>query len=255
VTAQPAGAASGPVALAPELQALLDAGFAEDASGERHAIHSAIGAEECRFLARLIDADPSVRRCLEIGCAFGVASLAIATRIASRPAAKHVIIDPYQGSQWHGLGVRALQGAGVGFFRLIEEPSELALPRLLGSAGASFDLVFIDGWHTFDQTMLDLYYADRLVREGGYIVIDDTSMIAVSRAVAYMASYPGYRIAGEVDDPPAGARRRAARWLCRASPRLAAFLPGGLQRARFGSMVALQKTREVARDWDWYSAF
>ena len=36
-----------------------------------------------------------------------------------------------------------------------------------------FDFIFIDGWHTFDYTLVDMFYADRLLRIGGYLLIDD----------------------------------------------------------------------------------
>jgi predicted O-methyltransferase YrrM len=241
--------------LHPLLEDLLSSGFAADDAGARHALHSNISGAECRFLARLIDADEGIARCLEIGCAYGVSSLAISSRLVGRPQARHIAIDPFQSSQWHGLGEFLLRRAGIDFFELIEEPSEYVLPRLCNSREGAFDLVFIDGWHTFDQIMVETFYADRLIREGGYIVFDDATMASVARAVSYLANYPGYRIAGEATLERASLLRRAAGALCKVSPRLAAMLPGNLERARFGTMVAMQKEEAVPRSWDWYRPF
>ena len=86
-----------------------------------------------------------------------------------------------------------LDRAGVDFYELREEPSELALPQLVRE-GAQFDLVFIDGWHTFDQTLVDMYFTNKLIKVGGYMLIDDVSWPSVSKAVSNFANYPCYRI-------------------------------------------------------------
>lgn len=241
--------------LDPTLEDLLSSGFVEDEKGNRYSLHSNISLEECLFIANLIDADLNIKRCLEIGCAYGIGSLAISTRVAKRPLAQHVIIDPNQFSEWHGIGLTMLKRAGIDFFQLVAEPSEYALPRLCQSQAGSFDLAFIDGWHTFDHTIVDMFYADRLIREGGYIVIDDATMASVSKAVSYLSNYPGYRIVGEVNDAGSSLWRRAAQILCKMNVKLAAVLPGNMERARFGSMVALQKTKEMPREWNWYRPF
>jgi predicted O-methyltransferase YrrM len=107
-------------------------------------------------------------------------SLHIAAALGGRPRAQHIIVDPFQSTDWHGIGVANLDRAGVDLYELREEPSELVLPQLLRD-GVEFDLVFIDGLHTFDQTFLDLYYANRLIKRGGYIIIDDATWPAVSK--------------------------------------------------------------------------
>ena len=77
----------------------------------------------------------------------------------------------------------------------IEEGSELALPGLLRE-GQCFDLAFIDGLHTADQTLLDFYFLDRMLRVGGVIVIDDVNSPAVNKAAHYFSKYPNYRLIG-----------------------------------------------------------
>jgi predicted O-methyltransferase YrrM len=39
-----------------------------------------------------------------------------------------------------------------------------------------FDLAFIDGWHTFDHTLLDAFLSYRMLNIGGLLIIDDVQM-------------------------------------------------------------------------------
>jgi hypothetical protein len=57
-------------------------------------------------------------------------------------------------------------------------------------------LRFIDGWHTFEQTLIDIYFANRLVKVGGYVIVDDVSWPSMSKAVSNFANYPCYQIVG-----------------------------------------------------------
>jgi hypothetical protein len=55
----------------------------------------------------------------------------------------------------------------------VQEPSELALPRL---DRLSLDLVLIDGSHSFPSVFIDWYYTADLLRRGGWLFIDDTHL-------------------------------------------------------------------------------
>jgi predicted O-methyltransferase YrrM len=152
----------------------------------------AISPAEGQCLQRVFSA-PDVCKTLEIGCAYGLSSMFICDSVGKKNVpCRHTIIDPYQSSVFSGCGIRNLQEAGLRGFELLEEPSEIALPRLLAS-GARFDAALIDGYHTFDQTMVDLYYINRLLRVGGYLALDDCNLPAVNRAVRYLLTYPCYR--------------------------------------------------------------
>ena len=54
--------------------------------------------------------------------------------------------------------------------------------------GKQFDLIFIDGFHTFDYTLVDLFYAILLCRIGGIIVIDDIKHAGVAQLIKYVDS-------------------------------------------------------------------
>jgi predicted O-methyltransferase YrrM len=236
----------------------------DDAGNEYDFRGSSIDAQEGNFLAHLISSDPTISRTLEVGCAFGISSLHICNALAGKPSASHLIIDPDESGPWHGVGIAQLRRAGFDFFTLVEEPSELALPRLLQKCPGSFDLMFIDGWHTFDHTMLDLFYGNRLIRIGGYLVIDDCTSSSVARAVSYFSKYPAYRRPVGLPQMP-----RAPSWkhtMARIGttivpPTVAAMIiPRHLYdrfyvRMLYPSMVVLQKVAEDGRSWDWFASF
>jgi predicted O-methyltransferase YrrM len=69
--------------------------------------------------------------------------------------------------------------------RWIESFSDEALPSLL-SERQEFDLCFVDGMHLFDYTLVDMYFAVRLVRVGGVIVLDDIKHPGVRPVMSYI---------------------------------------------------------------------
>ena len=244
----------------PTITAIYESGRVTDATGTEHPLESAIAPDEGKFLHRIIADDPTVVRTLEVGCAYGLSSLHICHALAGRPGARHTIIDPFQRTQWDGVGISNLARAGIDFFRLIEKRSEFALPELLGADGeGKFDFVFVDGWHTFDHTLLDGFYATRLLRVGGYLAIDDLLLPPVHRAADYLALYPCYRVHAALREASGiSLKRRAARAGLSLLPRRwrDRVLHPEFTRAAFtdepAEMIAFQKIAADGRGWDWY---
>jgi predicted O-methyltransferase YrrM len=198
---------------------------------------------------------------IEIGMAYGVSTLYICDALAGlgQPA-QHIAIDPFQSTQWRAIGLRNVREAG--YERTIEfheDRSELVLPRLV-EQGRRVDFALIDGWHTFDQVLLEFYYIDRMLRPGGVVVFDDADRRSVNRAVRYAMNYPNYEVY------PTGGGRTRSSWRGRAR-RALVRMPGAdrlfrkdlLQRdwdlGILGSCVALRKTGENPRSSGWYRDF
>lgn len=209
---------------------------------------------------------------LEIGCALGISSLYICEALVQAEQRSHTIIDPNQNTQWQGIGLRNLTRRGFDFFTLIEKPSEIALPQLLQEQRI-FDFAFIDGWHTFDHTLLDFFYLNRMVRVGGMIVFDDVRYPAVAKVLRYTAQYPGYQI---VEDDtafkPAGKKMRLLQGALATWRHIGYLFPTSLRPIFFSASlcsrhpvfnlllhrprwVALQKTAEDSRNFDWFQDF
>lgn len=238
-------------------------------SGIPRPLDSEIDAKEGRFLCDLIGGDTGIVKTLEVGCAYGLSSLHICDALSGRDGASHTVIEPFP-EYWDHVGLMHLQEAGVEAFQMVHERSEFALPRLLQQAESSpssgfFDLVFIDGFHTFDQTLVDCFFATRLLRVGGYLVIDDLWMPAVRRVANSLLTYPCYEFHAAVNDRaqpkrPMTTRRRLSRrvrsWFAAASgapPRQAERYQHEYEHLH-PRMIALRKIADDERPWDWYDA-
>ena len=229
----------------------------ESETGAKHPLRDAISPSESAYLTALIEADQNVQKVLEVGCAFGISSLSMCKALQTRPNREHVIIDPLQSALFDSVGIHNLNLAGCDFANFIEEYSEFALPKLAKERPESFDLIFIDGYHTFDHTLIDLFYANILLRVGGYIVIDDCKFASVANAVSYFSKYPGYQFYSE--HKANGLKYKAASLASIIiPPKIGAYiLPHHIhdsiyKRCMFGTMVALKKVANDDRSWDWF---
>lgn len=124
---------------------------------------------------------------VEIGLGYGSSALAIgeALLMAGSSHARHVVIDAFQSRAFEDAGWDVIRQAGMeGVTRLIVEPSQVALPRLV-SEGWVADAGFVDGSHAFHNVFIDLYFLGQVVRPGGLIVVDDHDVESVATAVRY----------------------------------------------------------------------
>ena len=243
----------------PQIEVIYSSRKVTAKSGAQIALHSEIDPADGAFIHQVISQDSSISKTLEVGCAHGLASLHICDALSSRSNPHHVIIDPFQYSEWEGAGIRNLEDAGIDFFRLIEKKSEFALPELLSQGESRFDLIFIDGWHTFDHTLLDCFYATRLLKTGGYLLIDDADMPGVARATDYFSRYPCYQIHSAMGEPqrPTIKKRveKAVLGLLSSSARTRIFHPTflrNLYEPKPRRVLALRKIAEDKRSWTWF---
>ncbi len=107
-------------------------------------------------------------------------------------------IDPYQHKPggYDGAGVRAVKQIPVAHL-LIEDFDYIVLPKMVEAEGdAIYDVIFIDGFHSFELTFLDLYYADRLLKPGGLLLCHDCSSPAVYKALKWLERNKPYERMG-----------------------------------------------------------
>lgn len=155
----------------------------------------AVNAVEGDALRDWIERENATRT-VETGLGYGIAALFVCEGLLANgdDAARHVAIDPNQGTRFADCGLQFLDEAGVA--DLVEfhaAESQVVLPRFLAE-GRSFDLAFVDGNHRFDGVFLDLIYLGRLVRAGGIVFVDDYQLRSVSRAASFCTSNLGWTV-------------------------------------------------------------
>jgi hypothetical protein len=74
----------------------------------------------------------------------------------------------------------------------MEDYDYFALPELLRRK-LPVDFAYIDGWHTFDYTLLDFFYLDKMLKVGGIVAFNDCSWPAVEKAMRFVTSHRQYR--------------------------------------------------------------
>ena len=182
----------------------------------------------------------------------------ICNTLKKRKGAQHTIVDPKQSVNWRKGGISNLKKINVDFFELIEEESQIVLPKLLAD-GQKYDFIFIDGLHTFDATLIDLYYAVRLLRKGGVVVVDDCFMPSVAKAIKYMSQWPNLEIVGVVSGEKRSFKRRVVQKISDIIPNKVAkyILPMWIMDRLYalGTIVAFEKKSEDKRSWNWYVEF
>jgi predicted O-methyltransferase YrrM len=101
--------------------------------------------------------------------------------------------------------------------------------------GKNFDLIYVDGAHTFEHVVRDALYAIDLLRVGGVVVFDDCTMQAIRKTLRFLRrNYDGIVQEMDLDPfrPPLSIARRVAHYV-------------GYTQAR-----AFQRTRSGGRDWN-----
>lgn len=185
---------------------------------------------------------------LEVGFAYGISTLFIGDALSKiNQPVRHIVIDPFQSTDWNGIGLKNVERAGYGkFVDLHEEKSELVLPQLLAQ-NTVLDAALIDGWHTFDHALVDFFYINKMLQVGGIIVLDDTSWPSVGRLVNHILTYGCYRVFATPDPPVVVA------WCLPFIRRMAYYVR--LRRSKWPSAMALQKISPDERNFDWYRSF
>jgi predicted O-methyltransferase YrrM len=240
---------SGRHKISPVLAEIIRTDRVRDRAGIELPLIGPMSPEEGGLIMRVFEAvkpDTSV----ETGFAYGVSTLFACSALENNgKPARHIVIDPLQTEMFDRLGLMNITRAGYGrFVELHETGSELALPEL-HRADTRIQVGIIDGYHTFDHTLIDFFYMNKMLDVGGVIIIDDVNMPAVARAVAHIMTYPAYRVFMGTQMPRAPNPFVALRRMFNRT----GF--SGRHSRDNPSCVALRKIAHDTRPWDWHADF
>ena len=201
----------------PVLKDLYRTGKCVDLAGHERKVTGSVPREDALILQEIVRF-VKAKTTLETGVAFGLSTLAICEAlVGSEPSADgadsaeseqspignrqskipegvhHYGVDPEQNTVHGGAALANLKRAGLdSAFELLEGPSHLLLPKLL-EKGVVLDLAFIDGWHTFDYTLLDFFYIDKMLRPGGVVLLHDRSWPSKQKVIRFIMTHRRYK--------------------------------------------------------------
>ena len=135
-------------------------------------------------------------RTLEVGLGFGGSALTIAAthqELGHAPARQHPLLDPFQAKDWDNAALAAIGRAGLdGYIDFRPQYSSIAL-ALLADQGATFDLIYVDGSHVFEDVFIDAYFGFRMLNRGGVMVFDDCTIDHVAKVLSFVtANWDGW---------------------------------------------------------------
>ena len=136
-----------------------------------------------------------IKNTLEIGMAYGLSTLFICQAHHDKGiGGHHTAIDPMESSEYGSIGLLNITRSGFDeTFRFYESCSYEILPELY-HANDQFDLIFIDGMHLFDYALVDFFYADLLLKRGGFLIFDDVWMPSIRKVVMFVLHNRQYQL-------------------------------------------------------------
>lgn len=172
--------------------------FARDKS----AITSSISQAMLYELSRLL----TPAGILEIGSYFGTTSRLLAQSVVDAGGGSLVTIDPFGADRLPGI-IAGWPGAlsAVTTFHALNSMSyfaSLEVVRTPQGKDAPFNLIFVDGHHSYEYALFDLLSSALYLRPGGAIVVDNVELAGPAMAVsAFLSRYRGWRLFSQSGKP------------------------------------------------------
>jgi cephalosporin hydroxylase len=122
--------------------------------------------------------------------AYGFSTIFFLAAVAKNQSGYHVAIDLCQDLYGNGIGLAHANALAPRLdtgstFQLYEDRSDRIAIDLVRSK-SSFDIIFIDGAHRFDDVLVDFYLYAQLCTVGSYIIFDDMWMSSVQTVVSFV---------------------------------------------------------------------
>ncbi|XHR26759.1 MAG: class I SAM-dependent methyltransferase [Chthoniobacteraceae bacterium] len=229
--------------------AVIDRGWVHDRNGNQREIVGSVTKKEAAILAGIIYKN-GCKRCVETGVANGISTLAIAQAVAGN-GGRHYGIDPEQSTSHDYAAINLLSEHRLNeCFSLMEGPAHIMMPQLTAQ-GELFDFAFIDGMHTFHYKLIDYFFADKLLRIGGWMVFHDLLLPSVKKLYRYIQTQGKYRPwdTPQLEPPTAYKLRHIAAAVIKRKP-LRTFWPNG-----FSNLLVLEKVSDEERPWNHFNNF
>ena len=231
------------------IQKVVQRGHVTDREGNQKLLAGAVTEGEANYLYDLI-CHEGLKRTLETGVANGLSTLAMTLAVKSIDG-HHIGIDPCQATDHNETALVLLEEFNVDkYFTLMDGPAHTEMPKLMDNE-SKFDLIFIDGMHLFDYKLVDVFLADMVLRDGGWLLLHDLLIPSVKKTLRYLLRHRDYEMIMTPDLRPTAARR--ARYVAGAFLKQRAMWyswPNG-----FSNLLVLRKKSSPDHNWDFFRNF
>lgn len=180
------------------LEQMYSVGYSLNQRAERVKFDDSISRDEALAIGRILE-DIKAVNTLETGVASGASTLVICHyhKLSGHAGSRHYGVDPNQMSQYGGAALENLKRENSDqYFQLLEGPSHLKIPELIQDK-ISIDFALIDGWHTFDYTLVDFFLVDKILRKGGIVAFHDMYGSAKQKVLGFIKTHRKYELADE----------------------------------------------------------
>jgi predicted O-methyltransferase YrrM len=236
-------------------------GFVLDRNNEkRFATNSTISEAEALILMKAVtDSKASVT--LETGVAFGASCVAICYAKKDFVAGKkiHYGVDPNQSTEYANAAIVSLEKEKLqNDFEILEGPSHLMLPRLI-KENVKLDFAFVDGWHTFDYTLIDFFLIDKMLRPGGMVAFHDMHSLSKQKVLRYILTHRKYKVMKEYKVKGNESRMSTIKFflwrLFRKPQLLFSWFHWNYQLYNSSGLIVLKKEESFEPDYTFYKRF
>lgn len=153
-----------------------------------YTLHSNINVYEMIFLGVMAEIN-NAKDILEIGCAYGTSGMVLINSLIKNGGGNLTSIDPYQTTQWKNVGkynidkiIELNKNDIIVKHELIQELSSIALNNYVNK-NKYFDLIFIDGSHSYLDVLIDIFCSIKLLKKGGLMILDDVLHTGVKQVI------------------------------------------------------------------------
>lgn len=238
----------------PIIQEIFDKRTTKSVDGKTVNVTGQISFHEGELIQKCIE-EINAEVSVEVGLAFGTSAMFICEYLKKTPKTRHYVMDPFQmyEASYGGIGLNNLKKSGFGdIIEFIDKPSQLALPEL-EQRKVKVDFAFIDGWHTFDHTLVDFFFVDRILRVGGIMILDDTDWPAVKKLVSFIETNRSYEFIEGT--PPRTFKKKASANKGSLFTALKNILSNDTDTIKTYGAMAFRKVSDDERSWDHYNEF
>jgi predicted O-methyltransferase YrrM len=181
------------IKLCDSIEKILKDGYCYDENNNKKIINDSLSYEELKAITIAMK-QISAKVTVETGVANGLSTLAICDFLRNMNSirCKHYGTDPNQKSDYGNSAIQNLTNERLlDYFTLMEGPSHLKLPELIKNK-IEVDFALVDGWHTFDYTLLDFFLIDKLLKVNGIIAFHDCHNLAKQKVLRYIETHRKY---------------------------------------------------------------